>query len=96
MTMKERIAAAARYMFADYHGPLERVPEERRRKMLVEAKRLLQASFPELFDGSGWIAPVEMTAPMYAAARGWEYPDDAWAAARDAHLKPNAPTGETK
>lgn len=53
----------------------------------AEAAASIRAAFPELFDGTAWLAPMEPTREMTAA--GWGSRTTMWdtyMAMRDAHL----------
>lgn len=51
MTLDERIEAAAKHLLGDARPDSVEV-----------ARETLKAAFPELFDGTGWIAPTAKAA----------------------------------
>jgi len=81
-TMEERFAAAVAALDNvviddDWHGNDD------------TAYCVIRAAFPELFDGTAWVAPWEITPRMRAASQGWNGIANIWPAIRDAHLKPS-------
>ena len=76
--MDERIERLAIVLYGDSAAPT--IVGEQLRSMLSDV-------FPELFDGSHWLAPWESTHEMHVA--GFNAQDilgDDWAAMRDAYL----------
>ena len=104
MTMEERIEATAksryqtqyRRLMKERHGsyppPWDAISDDSKASWRGEIEAGLRVAFPELFDGSGWIAPWELSEDMHHAMFMADGGFEQWAAARDAHLKPNAPT----
>lgn len=101
MTMDERIEAAAKATW-DLENPLERkafhdTAPEVQAVYREEAERVLRGAFPELFDGTGWIAPWDATDAMHGAfhracdENGQVLMPHGWRVLRDAHLKANVP-----
>lgn len=77
MTMEERVEAAANALDVfSVPGPPITTRELTR--------EILHAFAPELFNGTGWIAPMEATEEMLAVLRPWT---TSWTAARQAYLK---------
>lgn len=99
MTLDERVEAAARAM-AWPHADLEDLSHAKAEFYRIKARQVIKAALPELFDGTGWIAPWEASDDMVRAClpeslgeiieRGFE---EDFAFMRDAHLKANAPQG---
>lgn len=101
MTLEERIEAGAKARYEHNGGLLwESAHPDTKRVWLDMVRDAFEAAIPGLFTNppTGWIAPWEATRGMQAAIEteaingppeGWH--QRLWAAARDAHLKANAP-----
>lgn len=97
MTMEERIEAAAKHAFFELNSIMhdhEKLWKGANKPIWRDVgKAAIRAAFPELFDGTAWLAPWEPTpAILRALARlsAEDFRDDArdWAVMRDAHLSP--------
>lgn len=93
MTRSERIEAAARAMWGEaFIARIKRRPGNGK-SFFGDIERAIDAAYPELADGTAWVAPWEATGEMLNAVRKvWD--DDtrlaaAYPAMRDAHLSPN-------
>ena len=86
MTDPARIEAAARELVTDW-ATIDAPTPQQLEYAHKRAGEILAAAYPELANGTAWLAPMEATDEMLEAARGaWSWPD-AWTAMRDAHLK---------
>lgn len=100
MTMEERTEALAKRLYKiaawqAYEVPWESAPEEERNGWRAEADGLVQDAFPELFNGTAWLAPTEATGPMLRTVgetdeQGWAM--DYYGRMRDAHLAATSPS----
>lgn len=89
-TMSERIEAAARQAFEAGFSSWERLDQDIKEAWCNEYRTYARMLFPELFDGTGWVAPWEASDPMFGVAPQSIYytVDDLWKMFRDAHLSP--------
>jgi hypothetical protein len=84
-TMERRIEIMARQRLAigEMWTSMMRYDRDRH---LARARNDLRAAFPELFDGTAWLAPMEPTPEMIRKGEGMTMPALRFKAMRDAHL----------
>lgn len=106
-TMEERLTRAGENLFSgEREDALRDMPvwNRLRHDYIARARQIIIAAFPELFDGTAWLAPMVMSAPdrlrgmmaMRAALDSAEPPSfseafrEGFEAMRDLHLNASA------